>query len=121
VCRTTGWMEEKEEVTRAERPTKRVRAYDSRTLLRTHRFESGRLILPLLLSRIMGGENFLSQRMRRNDVENRKECPIGPLHRFFSLYSLCPLRLSFYIFIICVAIIISIINYNNKIQMFTFI
>lgn len=43
--RATGWMEEKEEVTRAERPLERVRACDSRTLLRTHRFASGRLIL----------------------------------------------------------------------------
>lgn len=57
--RATGWVEEKGVVTRAKRPAERVRACDSLTLLRTHRFESGRLIPP---RRITGRGNFLSQR-----------------------------------------------------------
>lgn len=93
--RTTGWMEEKEEVTRAERP----RGESSRL-----RFSHVTADAPIRVRstdstssprRIMGGGNFLSQRMRGNDVENRKECPIGPLYRFFSL-SILPVLLAFH-------------------------
>lgn len=112
-------MEEKEEVTRAERP----RGESSRL-----RFSHVTADAPIRVRstdssssprRIMGGGNFLLQRMRGNDVENRKECPIVPLFSLSILSVLLASTLTLYILIMHVAviIIIAVINFSDKIRM----
>lgn len=96
----TGWMEEKEEVTRAERDRWRVShlRFSHVTADAPIRVRSTDSSL-LVVSRQSRG-NFLSQRMRGNDVENRRECPVGPLATLFlSFLSLPPSLFPFFFYL----------------------